>query len=208
MQEPQPSGFRQVLAASLGALALTVAPPVSAALLTCPDSFIADTTAKVHDGSLARNTAAFACQYIDPPDQSVVANASNVNTAMFFGFADWMMTSVSQVSADAASGTWAITDPDFSAHDYMITFKSGQGTNLVSFLLNETFASGGWDTPFVASLFDLSGNAAARNVSHFSIFMRNAEASPEITLAEPTSLGLLGIAFIGIAAVFRRRRPR
>ena len=38
------------------------------------------------------------CQYITPADNNNVANETNVNAAMFFGFSDWdVLTGVSQV---------------------------------------------------------------------------------------------------------------
>ena len=46
-----------------------------AGLLDCPPEFTADGTAKVHDGGGDPvETAASACQFLDPPDNNNVAN--------------------------------------------------------------------------------------------------------------------------------------
>jgi hypothetical protein len=72
---------------------------------------------------------------------------------------DWDVwnNSVLQVNANASSGTWAIPEVDFATYDYMITFKSGADTNLISFTFNELYSSGGWDTPFTEPPFDFPG---------------------------------------------------
>jgi hypothetical protein len=174
----------------------------SAALLSCPASFTTDGTAKVHDGTAAKETAAGACEYIDPPDQSNVASEANVNAAGFFSTTTWDAV-VLQQDVNGQSGLWSIPSVDFDAFDYMITFKDGSGTNLISFLLNEEFSSGGFDSPFTDPPF---AGANSKDISHFSIFSREGEIEPPPPgIPEPASLALFGAALAGLALLRRRR---
>lgn len=170
-----------------------------AGLLDCPAEFTADGTAKVHDGAALPGveTAASACQYLDPPDNNNVANEANVNSAGFFSVSTWETVS-GQVNSNASSGTWAISGANFAQFIYMITFKDGEGTNLISFLLNGEFSSGGWNTPFTNPPFT-SINGGSKDVSHYSIF----RSPTTTTVPEPGTLGLLSLGFVGL---FSRRR--
>jgi hypothetical protein len=195
------------------AIAITLAPLVfvftgtsQAAFVDCPASFTQNGTAKVHDGAGAPVlTAANDCEYITPPDQSNVANETNINAnGGFFGFNDWDIwdAAVSQVGANASSGTWAIPSVDFATYDYMITFKDGSATNLISFKLNELYASGGWNTPFTDPPFSLPGMSPSHDVSHYSISRRETDGTTDVP--EPGTMVLLGLGFLGLGYIARR----
>src|SRR5687768_4426388 len=114
----------RALVVALAPLAVSLPGTSQAALIDCPASFIQTGTAKVHDGTATVNTAASACQYLVPPDNSTVANEANVNAAQFFGPEDWTITSVNQLApGNGSTGTWTIplVDLNFSTYDYMIT---------------------------------------------------------------------------------------
>jgi len=188
-------------AAITALLTLGLAGEASAALISCPAAFTTDGTANVTTGTVARVSAASLCEYLDPPNNSTVANATNVNAAGFFGVNTWSATAVNQVNANSTTGSWSLAGANFSAFQYMITFKDGSGTNLVSFLLNGASSSGSWFSPFTNPPFtQLNGNQT-KAVSHFSIF----QSAITQQVPEPSTLALLGVGF-AIAMVRRRQK--
>lgn len=185
-----------VVLGTLGALGA----PASAALVACPVGFVADGSAKVFNND---HSAVSGCQYLTPAAPGNVGNIANINTAGFFGHADWAGNGQTQIDTNSqSSGSWAINDVDFAAYDYIIVFKSGAGTNLTAFLFNEEFASGNWSTPFTDPPFDLPGNSTQKDVSHYTIARRS---NPTTQVPEPGVLGLLGLGIVGFGVALRRK---
>ena len=177
-----------------------------AALLDCPTGFTSGVTAKVEDGA-GTATAASACQYLNPPDQSNVANLTNVNAAGFFGRSDWQSNGQTQLGGAGSvgqSGTWSIADVDFAAFDYMIVFKDGSDTNLIAFAFNELFDSGTWSSPFQNPPFVNLTGGKTKDVSHLSIFRRGGEQQ----VSEPSMLVLLGLGLLMLGLVRRGQMRR
>jgi hypothetical protein len=174
-----------------------------ASLVSCPASFTANGTAIVY-GATPSASAASQCQILMPPNPSTVASVANVNLAGFFGVTNWVATSILQYTpSNGAAGTWSIPGTlNFATTQYMLTFKDGSQTNLVSFLLNGLYTSGGWTTPFLRSAFNLNGNSQSHNVSHFSIF-----SAPKVQIPEPTAMLFMAIGLGGLL-VMRRRALR
>ena len=111
-----------------------------AAQVLCPSTFVTDGTAKVsHFGIAGVLSAANLCEYTSPPDNSVVANATNVNAAAFFTKTDWLVvTGFSQLEpSNGQSGSFELATANFPTKEYMVVFKDGRDTNLIGFLLNE-----------------------------------------------------------------------
>lgn len=184
-----------------------------AALVSCPPAYTATGTAKVEDVTGAFN-AASNCAYLTPADNSNVASIININIAGFFGTTNWASNSQNQLSVEATSGTWTISNVDFATYDYIIVFKDGNNTNLTAFLFNEIYSNGVWSTPFTNALPGISQQE--KEVSHYTIARRTSTQQPcipvpgipcgEQQIPEPGTLTLLGIGALSAGLFGRRRR--
>ena len=147
------------------------------------------------------------CQYLTPADPSNVASPTNINAAGFFGFSDWIANSVGNTQLEPTngqSGTWTIANWNPGAFDYMIVFKSGQGTNLIGFLFGEGAGNGTWETPFREPPFEFPGGTVVRDVSHYTIVQRGGGTPTPVP--GPAALALFGVGLAGLGIALRRRR--
>lgn len=153
-------------------------------------------------GPTTTDNAASEAEYVEPTDNEFVANETNVNGLGFFGTNDWEFNpgnGKEDLDPAALTGTWEIQSPNFEEFDYMITFKDGANTSLISFLFNEDYSSGGWNSPFIDPPYDVNN---AKQVSHFSIFRRTAGGTiTEIPV--PAALVLFGFGLVAVGAAHR-----
>lgn len=171
----------------LGALLVSLTFSAQAAVIDCPGGYT----------NLV--TGSNGCQYSTDATQDFVnSNPMTVNTEEFFGYTDWSFVDKMD-DLDSTSGTWSLNEPQWSAFDeIMMIFKSGRGTTLVGYSVEQGSLSGTWETPFSAPLFELRNT---RDVSHISFYGRSL--SP-VTVPEPSLLMLLLLG-LGTVALSRLR---
>ncbi len=137
-----------------------------------------------------------------------------VNEAGFFGNTDWMFggkigsNSGYDGTSGGQSGSWDISNVIQNTwDDVMLVFKSGQGTQLVGYQLNDGVSSGTWDSPFEKAAFNFNGKNT-KDVSHISVYYREEE-TPKRSIPEPTSmLGLLGFGVFGTVSTLKRKQKQ
>lgn len=157
-------------------------------------------------GSIADNvTNTSGCEISDTADQDFLnTNPITVNAEGFFGFTDWKFSSKTEYQAGntAQSGTWDISSVfQNSWDDIMLVFKSGQGTELVGYMVEDGKTSGTWTSPFEEPPFNFPGNGP-KDVSHLSVYYRQGTGTPQ-SVPEPGSL--VALSLLGGAMVLSRR---
>ncbi len=119
----------------------------------------------------------------------------------FFGMDNWMFAG--KIGEDEGydglgegeSGSYDFTDVYMPGHTYMLVFKSGAGTFLTGYKLNDGVTSGTWDSPFVEPPFSFPGNGP-KDVSHISVYKKPV----------PEPLTILGAgAAISFGTAFKRK---
>jgi hypothetical protein len=149
------------------------------------------------------------CQYSTTHDQDFLnTDPLTVNLeGGFFGFTDWMF-STKLTENGGQSGTWNIGSFIDNWSSAMLVFKSGSGTNLVGYLVDDGVTAGAWSSPFRNPPFSALNAGQIRDVSHISLYFRQAIGETPGNgqkVSEPATLGLLGLGLLGLVAL--RRRP-
>lgn len=128
----------------------------------------------------------------------------------FFGITDWEFEGKIGVNdggfdlsnagdADGNSGSFDLSGLGLTGQ-IMLIFKSGNGTGLVGYLLEEL--AGEWESPFLNPPFSFNGGNP-KSVSHISVYTSGVAAVP---LPAAGWLLLAGLGGLGLVA--RRRRAQ
>ena len=149
-----------------------------------------------------------ACELSTSASQDFTQGNMTVNQEAFFGFNDWELLDKDDNLRRGQSGSWALDDSVWDFYSsVMLIFKSGAGTTLVGYLVNQDATSGSWNTPFGYPQFgslDKKGKPKApKDVSHISYYGRGEP----VKVPEPGSLLLFGLGLVGLALI-RRRNAR
>lgn len=193
------SAFIASAAIVTGTVATLATAPAYAATFACESSI----------SGLVSGTSA--CERSDSANQDFL-NTMTVNTEEFFDINNWVFGGKIGKNAgylgtgEGKTGTWDISSVVENTWDnIMLVFKSGQGTTLVGYQLEDGVTSGSWSSPFLKSVFGFNGGAV-KDVSHVSVYYTIKDPEPPVAqVPEPTTLLALGLVAGGMA-VSRRRK--
>ncbi len=146
-----------------GAASAVMIAPVHAATFSCPTAI---------SGKVSGTTA---CEYSDTASQDFLnTNPMTVNSEAFFDSNNWVFggkigeNTGYLGSGSGKSGTWNISSVfNNTLNDAMLVFKSGNGTKLVGYQIQDGVTSGTWNSPFLKSVFNFNGGSV-KDVSHIS----------------------------------------
>ncbi|MBD2356659.1 PEP-CTERM sorting domain-containing protein [Tolypothrix sp. FACHB-123] len=181
---------------------LAASAPAKAATFAC-SSVISDNVS---------NTSG--CQVSNTANQDFLNGSSlTVNSEKFFGLNDWVFggkigeNSGYTGTKSGQSGSWNISSVvKNSWEDVMLIFKSGQGTNLVGYMVQDGKTFGTWNSPFekTVTTIDKKGKEVIKteikDVSHISVYYRlGASTKTPKYVPEPgTILGLMAVGMGGL----------
>lgn len=131
----------------------------------------------------------------------------------FFGKTNWefggKIGETTNFNGDGSgkSGEWDISSVIKDEwKDVMLVFKSGNGTTLVGYEVEDGVTSGDWNSPFIKDAFDFKGGATEKDVSHISVYYSPTDNSPPPKQEVPEPTNLFGLGVVGGAIVLSRRR--
>jgi hypothetical protein len=183
-----------------GVASIVMTAPVHAATFSCPTAI---------SGKVSGTTA---CEYSNTANQDFLnTNSMTVNTEGFFDSNNWVFGG--KIGANAGylgtasgqSGTWNISSViNNTLNEAMLVFKSGEGTKLVGYQIQDGVTSGTWNSPFLKSVFGFNGGSV-KDVSHISVYYRPKATEARVTVPEPASILGLGLVVGSLAIVPRRQ---
>lgn len=120
----------------------------------------------------------------------------------FFNYTNWMFggkignNSGYNGDGEGQTGKWNLSNViENNWDDIMLVFKSGNGTNLVGYKLDDEVDNGTWNSPY------------RKDVSHISVYYRQEEEEVKRKVPEPTSiLSLAAISGLAASSLKRKRK--
>jgi hypothetical protein len=164
------------------------------------------------------------CRILAPLDGKVNDNnLATVNTGDFFSITNWKSdgkyddldktptddSNLFNFTGDALTGTYSYVGGLPQPSDVMFVLKSGDGTNLVAYLLAHPYGTGTYSSPFTKPPFPLEEGGASilHGISHISVYYRDGDGSGDEgggKVPEPATLALFGLGLLGMSKLRRK----